>query len=223
MDWYVVLFYSAWTLKALYTPAPFTQVLFHAFRRTFTCWCMYRLARLFLLWMAFHLKTAIALGPTNQHIHPIDISLEAWYLNSSGDQFRSSLLILSQHALISRQRIPSPASLIPYSLFGKCLSHIPRACLIQSGVEFCMRWETGPRGHAELCLLNHIVLVFPTPSSVDIRWPCHFIFLSCCMMNEVSGTRCFLESSSRTAEANASIRHLQKWLCQSSVFSCYGF
>lgn len=72
-------------------------------------------------------------------------------------------------------------------------------------------------------VLNHIVIVFPTPSSVDIRWPCHFKFLSRSMMNEVSGTRCFLESSSRTAEANASIRRLQKWLCQSSVFSCYDF
>lgn len=151
MHWYVVLFYSAWALKALYTPAPFTQALFHALCQTFTRWCMYRLTRLFLLWMAFHLKTAIALGPTNQHIRPIDISLEAWYLNSSGDQFRSSLLILSQHALISRQRIPSPASLIPHSLFGKCLSHIPRACVIQSGVEFCMRWETGPRTRRALC------------------------------------------------------------------------
>lgn len=104
---------------------------------------MYRLARLFLLWMAFHLKTAIALGPTNQHIRPIDISLEAWYLNSSGNQFRSSLLILSQHAYFQVEN-SLPSITHPPFLVCKCLSHIPRACLMQSGVEFCMRWETGP-------------------------------------------------------------------------------
>lgn len=46
-------------------------------------------------------------------------------------------------------------------------------------------------------------LLLPFP--LDIRWPCHFTFLSFAVMNEVSGARCFLESSSKTAEAKASI------------------
>lgn len=54
------------------------------------------------------------------------------------------------------------------------------------------------QGFVELRLLNHIGLVSISSSSLDIRWPRHFTFLSCSMMNEVSGTRCFLESSTKT-------------------------
>lgn len=62
----------------------------------------------------------------------------------------------------------------------------PRVCGAPSAEPYCA------------CLFNCF--------SLDIRWPCHFTFLSSFMMNEVSGARCFLESSSKTAEAGASIQ-----------------
>lgn len=52
----------------------------------------------------------------------------------------------------------------------------------------------------DLRLLNHIGPVSISSSPLDIRWPRHFTFLSCSVMNEVSGTRCFPESSSKTQQ-----------------------
>lgn len=69
-------------------------------------------------------------------------------------------------------------------------------------------------GHrfVDLHLLNHIGPVSISSSPLDIRWPRHFTFLSCSVMNEVSGKRCFPESSSNT-------QHQQKKDCQSAIFS----
>lgn len=57
-------------------------------------------------------------------------------------------------------------------------------------------------GHrfVDLRLLNHIGPVSISSSPLDIRWPRHFTFLSCFVMNEVSGKRCFPESSSKTQQ-----------------------
>lgn len=75
-------------------------------------------------------------------------------------------------------------------------------------------------GHSfvELRLLNHIGLVSISSSSLDIRWPRHFTFLSCSMMNEVSGTRWFLESMQQQQQQQK--KKKKKPLVISHIFTC---
>lgn len=128
--------------------------------------------------------------------------------------------------MLQRGRERDAASLSKPQLgFGDMLiisfdTHPTRAQIIQSGIGLCIQRESGPQTCRTLPAQPYCACLFSS-SSLDIRWPCHFIFLSCSMMNEVSGVRCFLEPSPRTGEAKAPIRQSQKWLCQSSTLSAY--
>lgn len=186
----------------------------------------------FPLWLTFPVDTAVTFDSTNQLLHPVEISLEAWQTHKfitrrlaqirHIDSFHSKQYFC-RHPYEAENSGCSPTH--PQLSSGNMLiisfdTHPAHAHIIQSGVGFCIQRETGPQtrrsSSAEpycACLSNS--------SSLNIRWPCHFIFRSCFMMNEVSGARCFLESSSRTGETKASIRQSQKWLCQSSTLSSY--
>lgn len=73
----------------------------------------------------------------------------------------------------------------------------------QCGVRLCIPKRVAGHRFLDLRLLNHIGLFSFSSSSLDIRWPHHFTFLSSSVTNEVSGTRCFLESSSKTPCSNS--------------------
>lgn len=161
------------------------------------------------LWLTFPADTAVALTPPSSG----DLS---WSLADAFGKFiiRSRALILSQYGIFLQRVDPAqlwqPADHFPW-LAPKARTHY------RERLGRCIqRGEGPPSPSAE----PYCARLSSSPS-LNIRCPCHFIFLSCSMMNEVSGTRCFLESSSRIGGAKASIWQLQKWLCPSSALSCY--
>lgn len=114
-----------------------------------------------------------------------------------------------------------PHSTNPCSVLGDMLiisfgTDPAHAQIIQSRVGLCIQRKSGSRTRRTPSAEPYCARLFKS-FSWNIRWPSHFVFLSCSMMNEVSGARCFLVSSSRTSEArlksdshkNDSVNHPQ--------------
>lgn len=114
------------------------------------------------------------------HYQLISLDWVYWFLSTAYSicayPFENGIhFLLTNASLVDHFRCPTPNIRTDQSVWSEAL-HTKRIL-----------------GHSfvELRLLNHIGLVSISSSSLDMRWPRHFTFLSCSMMNEVSGTRCF--------------------------------